>query len=175
MDNIRERLLGYFFDEPEKEFYVRELAKLVKKSPTTISKHLVELKKEGLLISDKKLGHLFFRADVNDFFKDWKLLYNIRKIRNSGLIDYLEDIFNHPSAIVLFGSFRKAENTKESDVDVLVISPVKKKLVLEKFEKKIGNKIQVLVYSREGLSTMKNKGLLNNFINGHVLRGYIEV
>ena len=39
-------LLNYFFENPEKEYYVRELAKLINKSPTTISKYLTNLEKK---------------------------------------------------------------------------------------------------------------------------------
>jgi len=175
MENLKERLLGYFFEEPEREFYVRELAKLLKKSPTTISKYLDILKKEQLLISSKKFNHLLFKADVNRKFKDSKLNYNLCLIRNSGLLDYLKDKLNYPEAIVLFGSFAKAENVKKSDIDILIVSSVKKKLDLKNFEKKLGHEIQVFAYSGKELSSLKNKELLNNFINGVVLEGYMEV
>lgn len=175
MENLRERLLSYFFEEPEREFYVRELAKFLKKSPTTISKYLNILKKEQLLISSRKFNHLLFKADINRKFKDLKLNYNFGLIRDSGLLDYLRNKFNYPEAIVLFGSFAKAENVKKSDIDILIVSPVKKKLDLKSFEKKLGYEIQIFIYSGKELTSLKNKELLNNFINGIVLEGYMEV
>ena len=76
---------------------------------------------------------------------------------------------------MLFGSFAKAENIKKSDIDILIVSPVKKKPDLKSFEKKLRCEIQVFVYSGKELSSLKNKELLNNFINGIVLEGYMEV
>lgn len=175
MENLKGEILAYFFEEPEKEFYVRELAKLLKKSPTTISKYLEIMKKEQLLISSKKFNHLLFKAEVNRKFKDLKLNYNLSLIRDSGLLDYIKETFNYPEAIVLFGSFAKAENIKKSDIDILIVSPAKKKLNLGNFEKKLGHEIQIFVYSGKELSSMKNKELLNSFINGIVLEGYMEV
>jgi predicted nucleotidyltransferase len=175
MEDFKNKLLRYFFEEPEREFYVRELAKLVKKSPTTISKYLNALEKEKLLVSSKKFNHLLFKADVNRKFKNLKLNHNLSLIRNSGLLDYLNDIFNYPEAIVLFGSFARAENIKKSDIDILIVSPSKKKPILKTFEKKLEHEIQLFVYSEKELSSLKNKELLNNFINGVVLEGYIEV
>lgn len=175
MEELKERLLSFFFEEPEREFYVRELARLLKKSPTTVSKYLLDLEKERILISCKKLGHLFFRASLSNEFKDIKFYFNLRKIRKSGLIEFLEEEFNFPSAIVLFGSFGRAENIKGSDVDLLVISSSKRELDFSFFEKKLGAKIELFVYSKEELCFMKNKELLNNFINGFVLNGYIDI
>src|SRR3989338_2033533 len=120
MDKISEP----FFKEPEREFYVRELAKLLKKSPTTISKYLKEYESKKILISKKKLNH------------------NLNVLHESGLIEYLVEAFNHPEAIILFGSFSKAEDNKNSDIDLLIISSKKQEPNIEKFEKKLNHKIR---------------------------------
>lgn len=170
-------IIEYFINEPEKEFHVRELAKRVKKSPTTISKYLKQLEKENILLSEKKFNHLFFKAN-NEYptFKDRKLLYNLQKIRSSGLIEYVSKIYN-PEAIILFGSFAKAEDIDKSDIDLLVITPVKKEANLEKYEKNVNHKIQLFLNSKKDIDDMKNKNpkLLNNFINGIKIYGYWEL
>lgn len=174
MDN----LLEYFIREPEREFHVRELAKLVKKSPTTVSKYLTIFKKKNLLNSRKKLNHLLFKANiVNSAFKDLKFSYNLRKLRGSGLLDYLNKKFNYPEAIVLFGSFKKAEDIIGSDIDILIITPLKKNIDLIRFEKILDHKIQLFMHSRMEINKMKikNKELLNNFVNGVVLEGFWEI
>jgi predicted nucleotidyltransferase len=173
MDDIME----FFVKEPQREFHVRELSKLTNRSPTTISKYLKKYSKKGILNSEKKLNHLIFRANTqNNEFKSLKLHYNLSQLNNSGLIGYLEKEYNHPSAIVLFGSFAKAENNKNSDIDILVISSNKKEVNLDNFEKKLGN-IQLHIYSDKEIDLMKekNKGLLNNIINGIILSGYWEL
>jgi|SRR3989344_4764533 len=174
MDN----LLKYFIKEPEREFHVRELAKLDRKSPTTISKHLNKLKNEGLLLSRKKLNHLLFKANTeNQHFKDLKIFFNIKSLRESGLIGCLIDEFNQPEAIILFGSFRRGEDTQQSDIDILIISPLKKEINLIKFEKILNRKIQLFIYPNSEIDKMKikNKELLNNWINGLVLHGFWEL
>lgn len=174
MDNI----LKNFFNAPEREFHIRELAKITKKSPTTISKYLSSLKKRGVLISRKKLNHLLFKANTqSQYFKDMKLFFNIKMIRDSGLIEHLEEELNYPEAIVLFGSFRKSENIPSSDIDLFIITPSKKELNLQKFEKKLNHKIQLFTHSKSDIENMKtkNKELLNNWINGIVLYGFWEI
>ncbi len=174
----KNKLLRYFFEEPEREFHVRELAKLLKKSPTTISKYLNELKKEGILVSERRLNHLLFKANSKSFqFKDAKLFYNLKKIRESGILEYLDEQLNHPQAIILFGSFVKSENIKKSDIDLFIITSIKKNLDLKEFEKKLGHEIQLFLHSNQEIKEMKQKKepLLNSIINGIVLNGYWEL
>ena len=173
-----DKLLEHFMSKPQQEFHIRELARLVKRSPTTISKYLIKYEKEGILISQRKFNHLLFRANVKSrAFKDMKLYYNIKKIRSSGLINYLIEEFNHPEAIVLFGSFVKAEDIPRSDVDILIITPLKKEVNLKKFEKYLNHKIQLFLHSKQEINKMKvkNKELLNNWVNGLVLYGFWEM
>ena len=173
MDKISE----LFFKEPEREFHVRELAKLLKKSPTTISKYLKEYGSKKILISKRKLNHLLFKADTESAkFKQLKLSYNLDVLHESGLIEYLVEAFNQPEAIVLFGSFSKAEDNKNSDVDILIISSKKQEPNVEKFEKKLNHKIQLFIHSKKELEKLKNKNkeLFNNWINGIVVYGYFE-
>lgn len=174
-----DKILKLFFEEPHKEFHVREIARILKKSPTTISKYLKEYQKKGILISEKKLGHLLFKANVEDKnFRNKKLNYNLSLLNNSGLMEFLEEWFNYPKAIVLFGSFAKSENIKKSDVDLLIISSKKEMPLREikKYESKIGHEIQLFIHSPDELKKLrvKNKELFNNWINGIVIHGYFE-
>ena len=146
--------------------------------PETISKYLNELKKDGILTSERKLNHLLFKANSTSFqFKDLKLFHNIRKIKESGLLDYLNEELNHPPTIILFGSFAKSENIKKSDIDLFIITSTKKEINLKEFEKKLGHEIQLFLHSTKEIEEMKQKKepLLNSIINGIVLEGYWEL
>lgn len=171
-------LLELFIREPEREFHVREIARLIKKSPTTVSAHLKNYEKKNVLKSSRKLNHLLFKANTESrLFKQFKLNYNLEILHSSGLIERLEEEFNHPEAIGIFGSFAKADNIEQSDVDVFIISPLKKEINLKKHEKKIRYKVQLFVFSRQDIEKMKksNKELLNNITNGIILSGHLEV
>lgn len=173
MDNI----LKFFIENPEKECHVRELARALKLSPTTISNKLKKYTKDNILFSDRKLNHLFFKANTeNPRYKLIKLYHNLLVIENSDILGYLEEQL-HPNAIGLFGSFAKAENIPSSDIDLFIISSSKKELNLEKFEKYLKHKIQLFTFSKEDIQKMKdkNKELLNNLINGIIIRGYFEL
>ncbi|RLG13440.1 hypothetical protein DRN69_05590 [Candidatus Pacearchaeota archaeon] len=173
-----DKLLEFFIKYPEKEFHIRQLSKLINKSPTTVSKYLKEFEKKKILKSERKLNHLLFKANVENVkFKQLKLNYNLNLLQNSGIIDYLIREFNYPEAIILFGSFAKGEDISSSDIDLLVVNPSKKEIKLENFEKKLGHKVQMFIYTNKDINRMKekNKELLNNWINGIVIYGFWEV
>src|SRR3989338_21330 len=122
-----DEIINLFIKEPEREFHVREIARLVGKSPTTVSKWLRKLEKEALLKSENKLNHLIYKANsANEEFRRAKTNYNLDILHKSGFINFIKEEFNHPESIVLFGSFANGENSKNSDIDILVVSSVRK-------------------------------------------------
>ena len=48
-----DKILDFFIRNPEKEFHVRQISKLTRRSPTTVSKYLNELEKNEILKSEK--------------------------------------------------------------------------------------------------------------------------
>ena len=164
-----------FFKSPNKEFHVRSVAKLLDISPTSSSKYLKELENEKIIFSEKKYNHLIFKANTESKeYRVEKRNYNLKSLYDTKLISSLVKEYNHPEAIVLFGSYFKAEDNEESDIDILIISPLKKELDLQKYEKKLQRRIQLFTVSKEEFKKT-NKNLKNNWINGIVLEGYIEI
>jgi len=107
----------------------------------------------------------------NLFFKTKKTNYFIEEIVKSGLIDYLINSLN-PSCIILFGSIRKGESNKESDVDLFVETSIKKDLDLKQYERKLKHKVQLFVENK--ISNLQ-PNLLNNVINGIKIYGVIKL
>jgi len=154
----REKILRIYFENPGKEFTVREASSLTKIPKSTVHKILIEIKK-GIYFSDEL------------YFKNLKTNYYTNQLFSSGLIGFLIDNLN-PSLIILFGSFRKGESDKDSDMDVFVESQIKKEIDLKKFEKKIGHKIDLFV---ETSLEKLNSNLFNNVVNGIKLYGSFKI
>lgn len=169
-------ILNIFLENPERGFHIRELSRRVKMSPTTISKKLKKLEYEGILYSKKKYGHLVFKLKEYKKTKRLRQNYNLEKIENSGLMEFLEDFYNFPETILLFGSFEKGEDVQSSDIDILIISSKKNDVDLSRFEKKLGKKIDVFIHTKKSMEKIKtkNKELFNSWINGRVIYGYFE-
>ena len=172
------KLLEIFYENPNKWYHIREISRIIKLSPTTASKYLNKLKKEGILDNKEERRHILFRANTEDKkFITKKINYNIDKIKNSGLITFLEEELIYPKAIILFGSYAKGENTPDSDIDIFVLTESKKKINLSDYEKNLKTEIQLFVHNNKEFQLMKknNKEIFNNIINGIKLYGFIEV
>lgn len=166
-------ILRFFFDEPTREFNIREMARISKIAPATASKDLKLLMEENLLSLREERGFKLYKANIeNDTYLDAKKLYSIRKIKESGLINELNKFYLKP-VIVLFGSCASGMDTETSDVDLLVISENNKDFPsLKKFEKKLGKKLQIFVV--KNIDKLKNKHLINNILNGTNIQGKIK-
>ena len=158
MGQIKEKILRVYFENPEKEFTIREISSLTKVPRATVHKKLKELKQEK-----------YFEDEL--FFKIKKSNYYIEQIFSVGLIDYIVENLN-PTCIILFGSFRKGEYDKNSDIDIFVESFIKKDLDLKKFENKLGHKIDLFV---ETSLNKLNSNLFNNVVNGIKLYGSFKL
>jgi len=162
-----------FFEEPMREFGVREVARSLKIAPTTASKKLRSLFKEGFIEHKKERIYDLYRANrENEIFKDLKKNYGVKKIRDSGLIKELNKFYGKPS-IILFGSVAKGEDTSSSDLDLVIISEKIKEFPQKKqFEKRLKRDIQMFVVKE--IKELRNKHLINNVLNGLVLQGEIK-
>lgn len=165
--------LRYFFEEPNREFSVRELARILKISPATASKQLKEFSKKNILTERSERGFIFFKSNIDSQkYRDLKVFYHIFKIRNSDLIAELNKFYLKPT-IILFGSFSTGFDTETSDVDLVIISENKKEFPLkERFEKKLKRELQI--FNISNFKELKNKNLINNVLNGIVLQGEIR-
>ena len=63
---------------------------------------------------------------------------------------------------------------EKSDFDICIIGSKEVDINLGKMEKKLNRKISLL-FVEDVESLKKNKELLNNLINGFVVRGYLKV
>ena len=121
--------LSCIFEEPYKEFGVREFARTNNISPGTASVQLNSFFKKKLLKQRKERQNILYKANLeSEEYTDIKIFYSIRKIRNSGLIKELNKEYIHPT-IILFGSTSTGLDDKTSDIDICIISPEEKSLI----------------------------------------------
>ncbi|MFQ6052461.1 MAG: nucleotidyltransferase domain-containing protein [Candidatus Hydrothermarchaeota archaeon] len=171
----RWELLEPFFREPSREFHLRELARILGWSPGRVIRKIRDFIDEEIILERKTKILKIYKANVeSEKFKSLKILYNLNTLQE--LADFLEKELHYPEAIILFGSVRKGEDFENSDVDICVIG-VKKEIDLSFFEKKINRRISLVFLDGERLEKAKKEApeLLNNLINGIVLRGFFKV
>ena len=165
------KILQLFFDEPTKNFQLREVSRMTKISLPSVINHISKLESYGFIKKVKKHTYSSYEADMNsDKFKLYKKIDLLLRLNESEMIDYLTKTFV-PDVIVLFGSASRGEDIERSDVD-LFIAAKEKNVNLKKFEKIIRRKINLLF---EPDISKISKELRNNLANGIVLYGYLKV
>ncbi|MEK6830928.1 MAG: nucleotidyltransferase domain-containing protein [Nanoarchaeota archaeon] len=173
---IKLNILKPFFEDPDREFNVRELSRIVKINHTTVRKYLNTLVKEGIL--QKKKGQVYsnYAIVLSKKYLNLKLYYNFEKIRKSNIIEYSQKEFDFP-VIVLFGSYAKAKDTKKSDIDICIISNIKKDLNLKSFQLVLDKSVNIHPFTKKEFENLKKKSpeLVNNIANGIVLEGELEI
>ena len=159
-----DKVLNLIFEYPNHSFTVRELSGKTEIPVSTVQRCLVKLRKEGFITKENQ-------SNINLYYKFRKSLFMINKIYEIGLIDHLTRELN-PSVIIVFGSVRKGEYEKDSDIDLFIESSIKKKINLGKYEKKLGHRIQMFI---ESDMNKLQPDLFNNIINGIKLYGSFKV
>lgn len=163
-------VLKQFLENPTKKHQIREISRKINLATTSVKKHIEKLIQQNLIFEKKDIFKYYQANFDKEEFRFYKKINSMIMIRDSGLLEYLE---NQTSAevIILFGSCAKGEDTQESDLDLYVQAP-SKNLNLKKFEKKINKKIQLFFY--EDINQVP-KELRNNILNGIKLAGYLKV
>lgn len=169
-------ILRPFFESPSKKFGMRELSRLLKINHTTVRKYLNELTKDKFLSVQKEGVYTFYQLVDSKKVLNLKLYYNLEKIRESGIVEDLEMFYDFP-IIVLFGSYALAYDDKDSDVDICLITNIKKDFSTKKYEKKLNRKVNIQLFDKIAWEKIKNSNpaLVNNICNGIVLSGELEV
>ena len=179
METAMQRIQYILYYWPEVEFSLTELAEKAGVSKSTVSRLIETL--VALEIATVEDKGIVFRIQANtqsfQFIKR-KIAYNLSFVYDTGLVEFLEDALGHPTAIILFGSFRKGEDISTSDVDIAVetledidIHTVMPKGI-ERIEKQFaGRKIQIHLFNRKKIDI----NVFNNIANGIVLSGFLEV
>lgn len=165
------RVLKIFFDNPEKKFHLRELARFSKLSPPGVIKIIKELEGEGLVISEKGNIVTNICASKSDKFIQMKRFSNLYSLYESEFVNFLRHEYEEPEAIVLFGSYSRGEDASNSDIDIAVVTNKNISSDNKKFEKYLKRKINV---SEVKLSHAE-KDFLNTLSNGIVLYGYLRL
>ena len=106
---------------PEKEFSLSDLAKEAGVAKANMGKILDELYKIEFIkiIKLSKIWRIKANQTSQNFIKN-KIIYNLNSLYQSGLIEFVNEYYNNPKAVILFGSFRKGDDISDSDVDIAI-------------------------------------------------------
>jgi predicted nucleotidyltransferase len=175
--NNTHKVMRIFFLYPTKEFTLTDVANATGLSKGAVSRIISDLRKRDF-VHIVEMGNIYrIRAGLDgSCYKNEKLAFNLGNALRSNLVDVLLKKFRHPISIILFGSYRKAEDDCGSDIDIAVEMPQGEKTGIFEFEelkaleKMAERKVAVHAFTRKEV----NADLFSNIVNGIVLYGYLE-
>jgi len=170
------RVLTVFFDEPYREFHLREVAEIANVSPSTAKRFLDFYEASGFLVKERKANLALFRANVeNNSFRFMKVALFLFKARP--LTDSLAEAYEG-SSIVLYGSCARGEDGPESDMDLLVVGRRPEKIDLKGYEGMLGRRINVIAFDSQEWEEKAEEDRAfyeRILVDGIVLRGALPV
>jgi len=152
----------------------REMAQSLTVSQPAISKALPLLEKNSLVLvkKDPRSKRLLITPNRENNEVIWlKRADNLKQVYESGLVKFLNDSLPG-TTVILFGSYSSGEDTMQSDIDLAVIGIKYKDMDFKKFENILKRKININNY--ESFKKI-DKHILNNILNGILLKGAVQI
>lgn len=162
---IRVNILKLFIFNPKKEYYVREIERLIKEPFDPMRRELIHLETIGLLNSRMSGRQKYYSLNSNHtLFPEFKSMI----LKTVGIGDALKRVVKDRDDIItafIYGSYAKNTEDTESDIDIFVVGDISSKDLQEavsEIEGQTKREINPTVYSLKELRE-KHK-LKNHFI-----------
>lgn len=171
------RVLYWFFDFPLKEVSLSDLSKNTGISKSTANKIVHRLVDIGFL--KKEVLSRIWRIRCNlthPYNLSIKMPYHLELIYQSGILEAIYKQIPNPRAIILFGSYRKGDDTEQSDIDIAIEVLGNERLkiielgIIDKIGYRKNVKVNLHIFSRNKIDL----NLFANIANGIVLAGFLE-
>lgn len=177
LERAYDKVLHWFFAYPAKEFTLSELCEQLKISKTTANTVVLELEKLKFL-EHEVLGNLWriYANQKHPFFITLRIPFNLKSVYQSDILEWVVSNVPNARAVILFGSYRKGDDTEKSDVDIAVEVVGNKELEIVKLQaSRMGYRenvhVNVHLFSRKKIDL----NVFASIANGIVLQGFLEV
>ena len=171
---LKSKLLSYFFTNPEKSFYVRELGIILNEDPGNLSRELRKLEQEGIFISSTKgLVKLYSLDKKYPVFNDLKNII----FKTEGIEGSLRQLVSEYAGIevaFIYGSYAKGKEKGNSDIDIVVVGSFPRDEFTRKLrilESRLNREANFSSYTKAEFykESKKKGGFLNMVIKGKII------
>ena len=121
---VRQRVLAVLFGTPDRSFYANEVIALAQSGTGAVQRELAGLSEAGLLTVSKQGNQKHYQANASaPVFAELRGLV----LKTMGLADVLRaalaPLANQIDSAFVYGSVARQQDTAQSDIDVMIISP----------------------------------------------------
>jgi len=156
----RTELFRLYFTNPEGEYYLRELERILNLPVSMIRSELVRLEEEGIFISRRRGNLVFFMLN-----KSYPLFDELKSIvfKTIGIQGQLKKALEKIKGVdfaFIYGSFAKSEERATSDIDICIVGKVSEDDLLRAIrdlEKLLKREINYTLYTKEEFKKKKRQ------------------
>jgi predicted nucleotidyltransferase len=146
----RRQVLALLYGQPERSFYLREVAARAGGGMGQVQKELAQLAAAGLVLREKRANQVHFRANAaapifNELQGIVTKTFGIAGVLTEALAPHARRIRH----AVIYGSIAKGTATARSDVDVMLVGDLLTSDVgeeLARAEQALGRKVSLITY-----------------------------
>ena len=166
LKNGKGEILNLMFFNPDKKYYLAEVAKILGKEPSAYQKHIQSFIEDGILC-DERVGNMrFFWLN-----KNYHLYNEIKNIisKTIGVEAQLKNLLKEINSVetaFIFGSFATDKFNRNSDIDLFLVGEENQDAIIKhitKLELEIGRSINYHIYSKK--EVLDKIDIKNDFIN----------
>lgn len=167
ISRTKQQVLAATLLRPERSWYLLELARHLRVTPSSIQRELGLLVRSGILKRREDGNRVYFQADRNcPIFPDLRRIL----VKTAGLVDILKEglapLRKKIDVAFVYGSIASSDEHASSDVDLMVIGRAKLSelaVALRGPESRVGRSVNPTVYTSEEFAKKVREG--NHFLN----------
>ncbi len=169
------KVLAYFFMNPNRDFHIKEISRLLNISPSSAHAALRSFEKWGFLEKEEKGPAHFYRLNTgNPVVSSFKKGYGLARVLEADPVTVLIDSDGSIISISLYGSYASGTYDDKSDVDLLIIANADKdhfNLPVKTLEERLNVEVNatVLKLSEWERLAFKSDPFYKNAIKNHIL------
>lgn len=179
--DVKLEIILLLWRNTDRTFTINEITKNIHGTYSYVNRVVLQLIEEKIILK-KTVGHAFL-CSLNKEYEKTKALLLLAEInrkeeyfvkhKNLQLLfqDFLKELPKTVVSVALFGSYAKETFTKESDIDLLIITTAKEDLapVLRKMQKLHGKQLSPLFFTVEEFQQRKNETVVKEILKNHII------
>lgn len=128
----REKVLRFFFSDPEKKYYLRELERILDIPVGNIRRELLSLEKSGLFKREEIGKQVYYLINKKSpIFEEFKKIVS-KTIGVEGLIKNTLKNIEGIEVSFIYGSFAKGKEDLLSDIDLMIVGNPNEDVLISK-------------------------------------------
>lgn len=151
LPKTRQGILAATLVQPEKAWYITELARRLGVPPSSLQRELHDLSEVGILTVHRQGRMVYYQANPDSpIFPDLRTLL----LKTAGLVDVLAQVLKSVAQSVtmafVYGSIAAGTEQSDSDIDLMIVgqvSPADLALPLRQVRELLGREINPTIYT----------------------------